>query len=89
MTKEPFVLCGELILYHQSSDRFWRDAFEVDGKDLDDLILAHFGVEVKGAFGCIGEVRITIEPLTEINRDIWPGVEDGVWRGVENAWPKA
>ena len=64
MTKEPFVLCGELVLRYQ--DIGCADAFEVDGKDFIKSIRDHFDIDGYDPYpyAPIGRVRITIEPLS-------------------------
>ena len=70
MWEKPFLICGELGFRCQDGG-YHADAFEIDGKDLDELVRDHFGVCAAKASESerdnpriVGRVRIIIEKLT-------------------------
>ena len=61
-----FVVEGKLVFGCQEGG-LAADAWELDDKDLDDLVAEHFGIEREQYTGNrpIGRVRITIEKLSD------------------------
>ena len=63
-TKDRFEIVGNLWLICQEGG-FAAAAFEVDGRDLDELVMKHFDASriMPTGNSHIGQVRITIEPV--------------------------